>query len=244
MKKIGLFLLYLFLIPRSAYPVIIEIKSIHEIAHHIKIDKNTLIAYDLDNTLMHPQGNLGSDQWFYFLYKLYKTKGIKPEEIESKAMAIWNRAQKHVRIIPVEADVSAIIRTQQSQGIATLGLTARTREIADITLEQLYSLGIQFEGSVILDEEASFPRKDLGSREDAFFKKGILFIGEGNNKGTVLIHFLRRFSRHFEKIVLIDDKMRNVQKAEVALAKAGIPFIGFRYGALDEKVSFYPSELP
>ena len=36
------------------------------------IDSETLAIFDIDNTLIEPIGNMGSDQWFYYLIKIYE----------------------------------------------------------------------------------------------------------------------------------------------------------------------------
>jgi hypothetical protein len=120
-----------------------------------------------------------------------------------------------------------------------MALTARTLDIAERTIAQLKSIHIQFDGHSLQDKDLKIPASELGSKDDALFTRGVLFVGETNNKGKVLAHFLDQLHYHPEKIVFVDDKRKHVDAVEAALAKVGVPYIGFRYGALDKKVKAY-----
>ena len=72
------FLFILFLIPscfshkEKVAETIIECNNIVDIYNHIKpneYNKDTLVLFDVDNTIITAQSHLGSDQWFEALYK-------------------------------------------------------------------------------------------------------------------------------------------------------------------------------
>lgn len=205
-----------------------EIRSMVEIEPFI--DDTTLLVFDLDNTLIEPVGNLGSDQWFYFLIRKYtEIDRLGEKEAAARAMDLWNKAQWLVEVKAVEPLTPNLIRRQQDRGIKTMGLTAREPEIADRTLEQLERIGVRLGRSTVHEAE----RKAGGG---ALFKQGILFVGEGRDKGEALLGFLREIQYAPAKVLFVDDRRKHVVSVERALAGSGIDYLGFRYGATDAKV--------
>ncbi len=215
------------------YAEIRETTSMQEIVP--LVDDSTLLVVDIDNTLIEPEGNLGSDQWYYFLVRKYvQLDHMSGKAANETAMQVWNQAQWLVKIRPVEKDTPALIKQLQSKGVRVMGLTARTVDIVDKTFAQLKSIGISLNQPPIHDKPVDFHLDDL-----ARFENGILFVGEQNDKGEALVQFLRRSHYLPAKIIFIDDKLRHVENVEKALSKTGARFLGFRYGAADEKVRLF-----
>lgn len=65
----------LLLLAAAARADVREIKSMAEIVPEIR--STTLLVLDIDNTLVEPVGNIGSDQWYYYLEKI----GMKPTRV-------------------------------------------------------------------------------------------------------------------------------------------------------------------
>src|SRR5262249_22950074 len=85
-----------------------EVKSMREVVP--SIEKGTLVVFDLDNTLIAPTSQLGSDQWFYYLYDVYAAYGIQGKEIDHQAMDTWNKAQWLIKPRAVEPETPAMIK--------------------------------------------------------------------------------------------------------------------------------------
>ena len=117
-----------------------------------------------------------------------------------------------------------------------MAMTARTLDIAEKTAQQLHSVGIDLSQNTVLKTDLLIEKKALESEDDAKYTKGILFVGESNNKGKVLAHFLRINKLSPKKIVFVDDKVKHVNNVGIALQELKIPYFGFRYGAVDDKV--------
>lgn len=222
-------------LPHVAVAEIREIKTMKDIVP--EVTRDTLLVFDIDNTLLEPSGNYGSDQWFYYLYKIYKIQGLSEQEIETKAMDSWNKAQNKIQIEAVEQSTPELIRALQSKGTKTLAVTARRRDLSSCTVNQLNSVDINLAGSTISSKELFIPKETFNSKDDVLFKKGILFVGESNNKGQVLISFLSTLKISPNKIIYVDDKLKHVKNMESASEKAHLPYLGFRYGALDNKIA-------
>jgi len=199
------------------------------------VDDSTLLVVDIDNTLLEPEGSLGSDQWYYFLVRKYiQFDGMEEKAANEKAMHVWNQSQWLVRVRAVEKVTPSIIRQLQDRGIRVMGLTARTLDIINKTFAQLESAGIDLNRSPVPSNTVEFQSDDV-----ARYEKGILFVGESNDKGKALVQFLQQ-SRHLPaKIVFVDDKLRHVQNVERALSMVNVRFLSFRYGAADEKVRLF-----
>ena len=214
-----------------------EIKSMKELEP--SVDQDTLVVFDIDNTLISPQGNFGSDQWFYYLYKIYKINGLSDAEIAKKAMSTWNESQWITNVQAVEKDTPAMVSKFQKAGIQTVALTARELAIAERTVSQLKSIGVSFKETALKKASLKISKEDLKTQDDAVMRDGIVYVGESNTKGNVLVTLLKKLNLKPKKIVFVDDRVKHVVGMEKALTQENIPHIAFRYGALDERVGAF-----
>lgn len=197
--------------------------------------EEVLVVFDIDNTLIEPVGTVGSDQWFYYLYSIYKMQGLNEKQQDEKAVKVWNQVQSKIQVHAVEPETPQVIAKLQKDGYRTLALTARELALADTTASQLQSVQIDLSRSF---ESGDFriAKKDLGTEDDALFHRGVLSVSEKNNKGTVLSAFIARLGLKPKKVVYIDDKLKHVRNLAAAMQSLKIRYTGFRYGALDKKV--------
>jgi phosphoglycolate phosphatase-like HAD superfamily hydrolase len=230
LRSLLLFLVLLVLTSRG----LAEIRDIRRLYETLpSIEPGTLLVFDLDNTLIEPVGNFGSDQWYYYLVRKYRrVDGLGEPAAQREATRTWNCVQSSIRIRTVEPGTARFVRQQQARGIRTVGLTAREPSLADTTLTQLRTLDLRLDKRTVFAREFSW-----WSVEPARFKAGVLFIGEGNDKGSLLIDLLRGLRQRPKRIVFVDDKTNNVKSVDRAARKAGIACIAFRYGATDAKVA-------
>lgn len=199
--------------------------------------RDALLVLDLDNTLMEPTGNLGSDQWFYHALRRYRERErLSPAEAQRKAIQVWNQVQWLIRVRPVEPELPRLVREQQDRGVRTLGLTARDPAIAGRTTQQLASIGIRLDRRSVAEQAIRKP--------PILFVGGVLYAGEGQDKGELLVRFLRdHVTARPRRIVFVDDKLYNVTNVERALAKHGLPAEHFRYAAADDRVAAFQADL-
>ena len=211
-----------------------------EVARIVEIESavtpETLVVFDIDNTLLAPAGQLGSDQWFYFIDSLYKLQGMGEKEAGDLAMRVWNEAQRRVTVGPLEPDTVALLARLAARGVPMMALTARTLDIAELTATQLATAGLSLEGRLPGARATRIPRAELGAAEDALFAHGVLFVGESNDKGKVLSRFLQMSDLRPARVVFVDDKARHVKNVEAALSALGVPSVAFRYGGADARV--------
>lgn len=68
-------------------------------------------------------------------------------------------------------------------------------------------------------------------------------VGPKNNKGEVLVKFLKQLGLKPKKIFFIDNKLHHVENVGKALAPTNITYFGRRHGAADAKISSMDKEI-
>ena len=223
MHWIGLFLISFVALEAE----IIEINKIDECMEYVKPEM--LIVFDIDNTLMEAAQTLGSDQWFGHRIDEYKDRGFSKEEALQITRVEWVSIQYKTKVKAVEPTTAQLIHKLQKNGWKVIGLTNRGLYLATRTIEQLQSIGINlftsdFAHEISFDDEYGIMYRD-----------GIVFSA-GTAKGAVLFEFLEKAQYHPKKILFVDDRKCHLQNVETACNQRQIPFLGLRYGFLDEKV--------
>lgn len=203
-----------------------EIKSMSEIVSEVR--PTTLLVFDLDNTLVEPVGNIGSDQWYDYALSALKRDGLDEAAAEKEANALWTRMLGVVKVKPVEELTPILLREQQKRGLKILALTARGPEDAPATFAQLKAIGVDLSSSAVSPGNYRFGRT-------GHYSNGVYFVGDGD-KGEALLSFLDMIKLRPTRVVFVDDKLRHAKAVDAVMTAAGIPCVAFRYGAADEKV--------
>jgi len=219
----------------QASAVILELKSMRDVGP--LVDPQTLVVFDIDNTLIEQAQTLGSDQWFRFVLKNYIDHGMKADAALAKSMAFWKEINEVSRVNPVERGTPFLIRKMQDAGIKVMVLTARGTDAVGLTERHLREGNMDFSRSTISKD--SDVLIDQGLR----YRRGVLF-SSGQDKGLSLLRFLKYFHISPPKVVFIDDLSKNVMAMEAALTLVHINVVNVRYGALDAKVRAFNSKIP
>ncbi len=212
---------------------IVQSNDITDIYQHIKPDeynKNTLVIFDIDNTIAAPAADLGSDQWVDAMINKNMTEGLSGHDAVEALLPTYYQIQMQTWLEPAEKETVPTIQTLQNKNITVIALTTRGMYLAYRTMEQLDRIGIDF--------SKTSPQKVLvphGNQRSAVYEKGIIFAN-GQDKGNVLISWLDQMNYKPQKIIFFDDKMSNLHSLEQVLAKTNFPFVGIRYGYLDDRV--------
>lgn len=224
-------------LPIFSEATIIETRTIEHILP--VIDEDTWVVVDLDNTTFEGKQALGHTEWFYDkAYAMMREDGITLDEATRKCYPEWIEIQK---ICPVkhleEAFISSLIELQK-RGIVVMALTHRQPSLAEATLRQLNSLGLDFHDSAPAKHSFSVP-----SETPTLYTQGVLFTGEFNKKGEIFVYFLSIINHRPKKVVFIDDKRSHVEEVKTALSKHGIDYIGFHYTATQHVEKVYDPEV-
>ncbi len=211
---------------------IFDVKNFQEMELHLT--KKTLILVDYDNTTGKPKQVLGSDHWFCHRVDHYKKQGSK--DAVDHALTDWYAVQCLTEAVPVESTTPEYIRQLQARGFMVMGLTTRSSSLSLPTHQQLESMGIDFTVTAPPTREVVF----LNPHE-VKYRYGVLFTS-GTNKGEALDKFFNLvadvFPRdRFDQVLFINDKKSNLEDVQRKVDEWGIPYIGLRYGHMDEEVA-------
>ncbi len=201
------------------------IKSMHELEKYI--DKQTVVIFDLDHTVYESKNyGYGHANWFYDQVEEGKAKGINEKAVIFNVFPHWLVSQENIKLKPVESQTPALIKKLQKEGFLVLGLTGRQVPLVDLTLKQMKEINVDFTSPKLKDETI------YGFHASTVMKDGVIFCSEYNDKGEVLHAYLDKHNIKPQKIVFVDDGMRNLQS--VTKAYSNIEVIGLHYPLVAE----------
>ncbi|MCH9610475.1 MAG: hypothetical protein S4CHLAM81_01190 [Chlamydiales bacterium] len=219
----------------SLFAEIIEVKHFSELPHYV--NSETLVILDIDNTLLMPTQELGSDQWFRYRLDSYRKEGKTYPQALELALPEWEAVQNITDVAVVEMETPTIIEKLQEKNIPVIGLSTRGLALAMRTVQQLDSVGINLQVTAPSKEEIP-----LLNPHAILFRKGILFTA-GTHKGKGLQKLLAKLDYKPKRILFINDKRGNLRQLEEGVNELKIPFTGLRYGYLDDKVRNFRSDI-
>jgi len=202
------------------------------------ISKESWLLVDCDNTLFEGAEAYGHAHWFYDRIQENMDRGMTKDEAIRVFYPEWVKAQKFCKVKPIEEDFPVNLRDLQKQGIKVMGLTHRQPKIADSTFRQVNSLSIDFQLTAPSEQTFVVP-----SDHPTLYKRGILFVGDYNQKGEIFASFLERIQDKPKQIVFIDDKRGNLEEMEKMAKSLGIKFLGIHYTAIQYAKPVYSREV-
>jgi hypothetical protein len=215
---------------------VVEYSSISDVLQHLTAPlSHTVLVFDIDNTLIKPQGWIGGSSWFEHLLHEKVAVGMAQQEAYTSVVELCTQLQPYLTWLPVEQETVATVQQFQKSGAQVLAMTGRGPEQAEITVRQLQSIGLSFVHSC--------PSITL---IDSWYtiQEGVVF-SSFYEKGKVLVDFLSKVTAPISTVICIDDMLRNIQSIERALIKhrSDLAFIGVQYTHLnDEVAAFNPAE--
>ncbi len=226
MKRSLCFLFFLLTCPFFLISQIHEIKTLKELYPHLK--KETLIVFDLDNTLLEPAQDLGSDQWFDNKRGFYKKQGLSSQIAFEKTFDEYHQIQSVTDVRLVEKDTLKVFQKAAEKN-QMMALTTRDDSLSYTTIRQLGKLNLVFKNPPVPQETYVYTDRGLLYREGVFFTAGA-------HKGKAFLAFLKKTNLKPKAVLFINDKLEPLKELEEACLKNQIDFTGLRYGYLDEKV--------
>lgn len=198
-----------------------------------EINKNTLIAFDLDYTLFRSRTSLGTPEWFLHLLEQEVRKGESKQNSFKKWYPIWIKAQKFNKIVLMDQQIPIWLKKIKENSLGYMALTARHPASKKVTQQQLQKVGLNFNKNLPVD--ITFNSK---FEYPTLFSKGILFTHDLNDKSQVFIDWFKqitmRCTEHLiKKIIFIDDLKANVTSMENAIKKLNLEHVCIHYTAGD-----------
>jgi len=221
----------------SCLSIIIETDQLNEVKSHLG-ESDTLVLFDIDNTLVSPKGVVGTDQWFSYLLQQKMNEGHEVNKALDIILPFYRTVQNVVSEHLAEPIIPDLLNYLRDHAISTLALTARGYGISDRTIEQLEEAGVPLPFTEFVDKPLDLMFNSLVS-----YKQGIIFCEGGrNDKGQVLFSIMDMVGFKPKKIIFVDDKYSNLLSLEKACVERDIPFVGIRYSRFDNKVTVLDPE--
>lgn len=197
------------------YQPIHEIHKVKEILNYISFD--TLICWDLDNTLLQAKHELGSDQWFTCMMELVGRQLEKHPDAKAWAIEIYTQVQHLTQAHVVEENVVKYIKFFKDIGLPQLIITARGHDLKATSLRQLHE-------------------------NHLFFNEDQIIFCEGQSKAKALGQILPKLPsvKHF---IMVDDKASHVHDIQALARMLATRFNGFSYRHLDARVKQFDMKL-
>lgn len=206
---------------------IIEARNIETVLEHAK-SADTLVIFDIDNTLVHTKQELGSDAWAYWFVEQKLKEGIAPHKALNHMFELFRHIHAHIDIYPVETHSVSIVQQLKNLEIPTICLTGRTASMIDVTQEQLAKAGF------ILNSPERFKQAVTWKLDHPVEMANGIICGGINDKGQVLSHVFQKLECPIpSSVVFVDDKKSCIDSISRICLKDGIDYTGIRYGHLD-----------
>ena len=212
------------LAPWKAQSMIMEAKNWRDISEMIK-EKSVLLVTDLDDTLIRPEGYLGSVKWGEDTVNELMAHGFSKKDAVKAEIILFRHVHKWISVKTLDPETSSIISDLQKNDIPVIGLTARPPEDRDYTHKQMASVGINFLNHLSVPKESL----NIFLEEPGFYDKGIIFAGGFNLKSKALEYFLKSFDLKPELIVFVDDKRHHVEDVHRGMTEFKIPCLGSHF---------------
>ena len=235
-----------------------EITTIKQVQSELdQADKDTLIIFDVDDTLTYKASNILFQKWFRktevgkkFWDQLIKHGEAQEDPLACQLHVLHKRMVDNVDQL-IEPGVVDLIKTLQDRGLTVIALThCITGFVGGVLMqklryEKLLEVGIDFSSSF---EQQDVCLTNLTSNRPSRSYKGILLTSDTNRhpwfykgilftdtfaKGPVLGEFLDVMQLKPKKVIMLDDNESYLKSVQEELEKRGVMFKGFLYRGLD-----------
>ncbi len=211
-------------------PDFYTVDSFQEVEKYIT--PQSFVILDLDHTIFEAASlGYGHANWFYDQVEKGKKVGLSKNEVIMKFYPHWALAQRLAKIKPVEEMIPSFIKNCQQKNIPIIGATSRQTSIAHSTLEQLHSLGINF-GQVLHDEA-----NPQGFAHPTLLKESVIFCSDYNEKGPVVLAYLKAQGPLPKHIVFVDDGVNNLLSVKKAFAGTGTKVVPLHYRLVEKRTA-------
>ncbi len=222
--------------PSSCIITVSSMDQIREVLHSDILNRvlnvnDVLVLFDLDNTLIEPDAEVASDQWFDACIRFCQAKGLAVQKAVKRVLPLWMDLLHKITMRPVEPQAVTVVSELLTLHVPVIALTARQISLCALTARQLHDVNIEFVMSTLANKSFTFNHKSFCIH----FEHGVLLCN-GNDKGLAIAQLLDQLCIKPHIIVYIDDKEKHLQSVAKIAQQRGHSFVGLRYSFLDDKV--------
>ena len=202
---------------------------------------DVLMVFDIDNTLMAMEQQLGSDQWYEWQSHLSKDDRCNPWNVGNR-FAVQGALFFAGAMRPTQADAASQLGIIQERKITTIALTSRGPDYRLQTFRELRRNNYNFSRSAFGPVGGySQPFVAVKNGRLTRYEDGV-FLTAGQHKGQMLYALLQKTGTNMPVvIVMVDDKQKNLDQVTGTFGALNVPVHAWRYSGEDENVqSFDP----
>ena len=198
-----------------------------------------LVVFDIDNTLLAMNTELGSDQWYDWQKALQKEDKCDPrlvtERLSAQGALYFASSMR-----PTQTDAAEIIQSLQKQGVQVMAATARGWNFALPTYRELRRNKMNFEDSAPGSDYGR--HTPTGAKRPVYYQDGVYLLA-GQHKGDMLMNLLNKSGEpQPAAIIVIDDKDYNLDAYEETAAREGWKLYSFHYTGVRDWVESFNAE--
>ncbi|PIS00703.1 MAG: hypothetical protein COT84_06125 [Chlamydiae bacterium CG10_big_fil_rev_8_21_14_0_10_35_9] len=197
-------------------------------------DENTLVLWDVDQTLITPKDAILKPKWNKLLDQLMGGKKVIKDESGNKRY-IFREILMHAEHSLLDNGLPSFVEKLQKKGIPTIAFTAapggkigEVDSFIDWRIDELKKFGFDFSHSFPDTQLLNLP-KDEDKEFPPVYKSGVL-ITSLHDKGPVLTNFFAQLGWTPKKVIFIDDQESNIESVASSLdgqvQTIGIEFTG------------------
>lgn len=206
-----------------------------------RVDKHTLVIFDLEYTLFRSTTYLGTPEWSNYLLKKELNLTKNKENSIKKNYSIWLKAQHFNEIELMDARIPKIIKDLKHKALGYVVVTPRQGSSFEVTQWQLN----KFDIDCVKSPFAAFTYNSTFNNP-VVYREGILF-SDSNNLAEVFSDWLKQIMpqlkkmRSIRRIVFVNHSMENVKAMEAVAEQLNLEYFGLHYNLADEfKKGFNP----
>lgn len=220
-----------------------------------KADINTIIIFDIDQTLTEPVDRARQGD----VKEIVKKQIQQPLEVMYQKLSPDQKYQIYCERLKmkqqlVHQKLPNLIDILQSRGIKTLAITLNHSDktlmdenTEDIIEQRLKSLGINFQKSWKDVDPLEFSLKNnffekYERERTPEFKNGIIYTCH-LPKGMFISEFLRKIPQKFSKIIFVDNQKKHIVDVENAIQNLKVEYIGIHFTYNISKTRPYPLDF-
>lgn len=201
-----------------------------------------LVVFDIDNTLLAMEQDLGSDQWYEW-QKAEQARDPCSEWLVGDRLAVQGALYFASAMRPTQPDAADQVRQLQDRGFKVIALTSRGPDFRLQTFRELRRNGISFWPGAI--EPRRGWAEDFvpeGGTRASRYEDGV-FLTAGQHKGVMLAALLNRTRMSYPRVIIMaDDKEENLQALMETFQALGSSVRAWRYAGEDDEVAAFDAE--
>ncbi len=204
-----------------------SIGSAKELRHalgDVLFGPDVLFVFDIDETVLVANNPKARSAWFGAM--LAEQMKSTPSFVDAinETRRLYRIAQEQTTLEPVDPELIRFMNDLHQSGVRLIGLTSRSRELCDITPQQLAEVGLIAFGDQFGRCELQLPPHEF----PLIFENGVFFTS-GAHKGLCLGRLLREINWQPKVIIFIDDSHHHVEAVEAYASMMGIPAYTFHF---------------